>query len=285
MSKIGKFVFFLLLAIFAFYFSNGEALAQCPAGQACMGTTVVDDEKGCEIDDIGGNQVCTQAYGSLGIQVSCDSSCGYSQYDDICLGGTPPNCISELRLERGSCCGNGGGGGGGGTTGEPCSSNSDCSSGRCSQRRGICVDPPDSSGNECNLGYVNCPPGTIRGSTVVGSQCANSNCTAGTAQVQGDCCRDVVIAPSTCSDWYDCPTRNNPNKVCRDCTDEETMCIQYTFTQYNCVSVCTATAPTNVVVTPISLTSAQVTWTPGNTNIGQAIYVSTSSLLMETQGL
>lgn len=128
MNKVYKFAILLILTISALYFSGSEVYAQCPGGQACQGTTVVDDEKGCYIGAINGNQVCLQNYGSLGIQVSCDSSCGYSQYDDICMGGTPPNCIVERRLERGSCCGAGGGGGCSGNKGigEACSQDCEC---------------------------------------------------------------------------------------------------------------------------------------------------------------
>ena len=159
-----------------------------------------------------------------------------------------------------------------GSNSASCSSDSDCSSGRCSAQRGICVD---AGGFICPEDPVYCPSGTVRTATVIRSSCLNPKCTAGSAQTIGDCCSGHWNK-GACTDWYDCPTRNNPNKVCRDCEDDEFICTTQNYITYRCDPVCSVTSPTNVVVTPISLTSSRVTWTPGNNNIRQGIYVSTS---------
>ncbi|MEW6083396.1 MAG: Ig-like domain-containing protein [Chloroflexota bacterium] len=171
--------------------------------------------------------------------------------------------------------GSGGGGGNCSGIGVSCSTNSECCSGRCSASRGICVNEP-SSGVECT-GPINCPAGTIRGSTLIGSQCESYQCTGnvGSAQQTGSCC-DFYTPPRVCGPWYDCPTPSNPNKQCRDCEQEPGWCQKYNYEQYNCVSVCASTAPTNVTFTPISLTAARLTWTPGTGGTTQYVYVGSN---------
>lgn len=167
----------------------------------CCTGTVTEGEIFCPNDPDPNNWYCTNT--------RTVSGCGGLDYS-TCINTRPTGgvnyCTGTVTCTgcgwSTTACGGDGGGGGGGN-GEPCSSNGDCASGRCSQSRGICVNPPDGGGDQCDLSYANCPPGTTRGSTVVGSQCAQSNCTAGSAQIQGDCCRDVVIAPASCGDWYD----------------------------------------------------------------------------------
>lgn len=131
-----------------------------------------------------------------------------------------------------------------------------------------CTGPCGSAGNNppgggggggfiCPLEPVKCPAGSVRGSTLLGSQCLSYQCTGnvGSAQQVGSCC-DFYTPPRDCGPWYDCPTPSNPNKQCRDCTQEPGWCQKYNYETYNCVSVCSATAPTNVTFTPISITAA-----------------------------
>ncbi len=139
----------------------------------------------------------------------------------------------------------------------------------------------------CPLARVDCPLGSVRGSTLLGSQCESYQCQSnvGSAQVKGSCCK-WTQPPQECSDWYCgykpgpggkiCATKNNPNKCCRDCTQEPPTCGQYNYETYNCVSVCSATAPTNVTFTPISLTAARLTWSPGTGGTTQYVYVGSN---------
>lgn len=130
---------------------------------------------------------------------------------------------------------------------------------------------------ECPLARVDCPVGTVRGSTIVGTQCTSWKCTnsVGSAQQTGSCC-NWEPGDTICGGWYDCPTPSNPNKVCRDCEEEEDFCRQYNYDTYNCVSVCASTAPANVSFTPISLTSARLNWTPGSGGVTQYVYVGSN---------
>jgi hypothetical protein len=61
--------------------------------------------------------------------------------------------------------------------------------------------------------------------------------------------------------------------MCRDCTQEPPICARYNYDTYNCVSVCTNTAPTNLVVTQTSATSSTLNWTPGTNGANQFVYV------------
>lgn len=120
----------------------------------------------------------------------------------------------------------------------------------------------DPGGAECPVSRVDCPPGTEKSGTLTGSSCQPDECTPGTAQDLGACCETMTI-PRECGDWYSCPTPSNPDKICRDCTEEETVCVGYTMNTYDCVPVCTATAPTNLqVVGGASATVAEMSWVP-----------------------
>ncbi len=116
----------------------------------------------------------------------------------------------------GNCCavgaGSGGGGGGGG------------------------------GGRDCSREVFYFPSGYVRGS-LISSACVRnaiiSECGGvGSAQTQGDCC-ETGGGKQTCGEWYDCPTRNNPNKVCRDCEEEPEFCRATTLNRYTCVPSCT----------------------------------------------
>ena len=255
----------LLLILGSFIFAtNVNAQVGCCVGNVVTGTAF------CPNDPEPLNWYCTNtstAYGCGGLDYStCVNTRPSSGVECGQTGVTCTGCGWST-----TAC-SGGGGGGGGGIGEPCSSDSDCSSGRCSAQRGICVD---AGGFICPEDPVYCPSGTVRTATVVRSSCLNPKCTAGSAQTIGDCCSGHWNK-GACTDWYDCPTRNNPNKVCRDCEDDEFICTTQNYITYRCDPVCSVTSPTNVVVTPISLTSSRVTWTPGNNNIRQGIYVSPS---------
>jgi len=257
--SLSRFVLFLtLLFVFSLSFPLTTRAQQCCTNADCGGQTCLNPPVGCGPE---------RGYGSC---TGGGTECGW---------GAGAGCPGGYTCVSGNCCLNGncaaptppsGGGGGGGGIGESCSSDADCASGRCSAQRGICVD---AGGFICPEDPVYCPSGTVRTATVTRYSCLNPKCTAGSAQTIGNCCSGHWNK-GACSDWYDCPTRNNPNKVCRDCEDDEFVCTTQEYITYQCLPVCSTTSPSNVVATPISITSSRVTWTPGNTNICQAIYVS-----------
>jgi len=145
--------------------------------------------------------------GGGGCPVECRAnSCGTGYEDAAGCGpitATTPNfgCKSNQACCRPKTCS---GGGGGGTT---------------------CPVPES------------CPPGTIRLTNIKSTQCLPSNCEIGTAQTRGDCCSEKKIKPQICGEWYKCPTPSNPNKMCRDCTEEEWVCDGYSVVTYACMSI------------------------------------------------
>lgn len=157
------------------------------------------------------------------------------------------------------------------TNGCPCGRNNRGECARC-------------GGPICNLATINCPPGTIRGSTIIGSQCENYACNpgyVGSAQQVGDCC-NWEPGDTICGDWYPIPCGGGGQPKCqRDCETEPDTCKQYNYNQYNCVTTCAATAPTNVTFTPISLTSARLDWTPGTDGTTQYVYIGTNKADVE----
>lgn len=171
--------------------------------------------------------------------------CGGDTFPGSCNSSCSPVCGGGARVEGGNCYVQGStpppGGGGGGS---------------CS---------PTAT-------KVDCPTGTVRGTTVVASQCGGNTCVGlGSAQVSGDCC-NWVTDPRECSDWYYCPTPNNPTKMCRDCTNPQPYCNRWTLNTYDCVSVCNTTAPTGP-----SFSNGAITWTVGSNGTSQNLYVSTTS--------
>ena len=203
-----------------------------------------------------------------------------------------------------ACCSDGECGGGGECVGAPsacpddgegvcvndyetCSGtghSSSCGGGECCVNQ-LCQSCSGGGGGNCqnpSAWGIDCPAGTVKGSTVVGSVCASSSfCPGlGSAQSMGACC-DWVQPPRECSDWYPCPTFNNPNKMCRDCTQEDPWCRSGTVNTYNCVSVCSATAPTGISATRTSATSATVDWTPGTGGTTQRIYIGANEAEVE----
>lgn len=135
----------------------------------------------------------------------------------------------------------------------------------------------------CPFTGLDCPVGTVRGSTLIGSQCESYQCanSIGSAQQTGTCC-DFYTPPRECGDWYPIPCGGSGQPKCkRDCTQEPGWCQKYNYETYNCVSVCSATAPTNVTFTPISLTSARLTWTPGTGGTTQYVYVGSDKADVE----
>lgn len=102
-----------------------------------------------------------------------------------------------------------------------------------------CDKPSNNNNNECPWQQVNCPPGTI----IDLSQPLNkfsakvSYCPSpGTAQREtGVCTYMTPGTKSVCGDWYNCPTANNPGKMCRDCTEEEPgFCASREIQNYSC---------------------------------------------------
>lgn len=241
--KFFKFLIFIFICLFA------ATLPKLIFAQSCPAQVVVDhfvcpaiNANGtCKSPEIDRGQP-TWAVDCQQVGGNCQSVSGVCSSNDTCS----PQTISVEGVPQTICtcsgsvvqCNQGGGGGGScGGVGDTCAVNSDCCSGRCSGSRGICVNQP--TGGICNLTTINCPVGTVRGSTIIGSQCENYTCTSymGSAQGQGACC-NWEPGDTICGDWYDCPTKNNPNKVCRDCTTEPDTCKQYSYNQYNCVSTC-----------------------------------------------
>ena len=172
-------------------------------------TLTVNAQQCCTNADCGGqtcanapSPICPDANFNYGSCTGGGTECGY---------GAGAGCPGGYVCVYGDCVIPGGGGGGG--TGDWCSGDSDCGSGCCNTNKNYCTN---CSGFVCPADPVACPPGTTRSATVTGSQCLNPKCTAGSAQTIGDCCSGHWDK-GACSDWYDCPTKNNPNKVCRDC--------------------------------------------------------------------
>ena len=141
----------LLLILGSFVFAtNVNAQVGCCTGSVSTGIAY------CPNEPDKSNWYCSNTSTSFG--------CGGLDYSS-CVG-TRPSTTSEIScggaVERCTGCGwsttaCSGGGGGGGGIGEPCSSDSDCSSGRCSAQRGICVD---AGGFICPEDPVYCPAGT-----------------------------------------------------------------------------------------------------------------------------
>lgn len=244
------------LLMLALLFPGNVNAQLCCSNADCGGQTCANIPPGCGPGNYGS---CTGGGQECGPTAPCPV--GYNCTNGNCVIPNPP-----------------GGGGGGGGTGDWCSSNSDCGSGCCNTNKNYCTN---CSGFICPADPVACPPGTTRSTTITGTQCLNPKCTAGSAQTIGNCCSGHWNK-GACSDWYECPTKSNPNKVCRDCEPDVYVCTSQEYVTYQCNPVCTATSPSNVSVTPISLTSSRVTWTPGVSNIGQAIYVSTSKSAVES---
>lgn len=130
---------------------------------------------------------------------------------------------------------------------------------------------------------INCPSGTVRSDTLIGSQCAKMCAGIGTAQVAGGCC-DWVTTPASGCDWEPCGTYSNPSKVCRVCDEgEDTWCRTGTTYTYSCTPVCTAPS-TPTISTPddgsslssdtVSLQWNAVTWdTDGGCTNEYKVYV------------
>ncbi len=240
---------------------SGNALC-IPLQTSCSPSGCIPGSPGCvcSLD-------CPNGVGGMYIGVGC----GGSTCSPLCPSGYG-NCSASN-----NCVAGGGGGGSCSDVGVGCSSNGECCSGRCSASRGICVNPGGGGGVECGPA-TNCPPGTIRGSTVVSTVEEWMQCfppIPGTAQISG-ACSDWYTPPRVCGPWYNCPTPSNPGKMCRDCTDDPGWCRRYFVDTYNCVSTCSATAPTNITFTPISLTSARLNWTPGTGGTTQYVYLGTN---------
>lgn len=91
----------------------------------------------------------------------------------------------------------------------------------------------------CNQTPNNCPAGIARTDILLSSRCVSgyqNHCNVGTAAEVTACCAYGAPPPQVCTDWYPCPTNNNPNKVCHDCSQEPAPCIGYTVNTYSCNS-------------------------------------------------
>lgn len=130
----------------------------------------------------------------------------------------------------------------GGCAGSACTSNAQCGGTKVCCK-GSCVGAGQCGGGgldtqngpSCGAGYA------VDYTQPISSMCGlptNVNYVPGNAQRQEGCCK-TAGGKKTCGDWYDCPTPNNPNKMCRDCEEEEEYCAKYTWTTYACKSTCT----------------------------------------------
>jgi hypothetical protein len=120
-------------------------------------------------------------------------SCGTYESDFNCTGCHFHHFVCDTPCGSPGVPGGGGGGGGGGV--------------QCS--------PP-----------INCPPGEVRGTTLLTTWEDWMQCfppLPGNAQTVGDC-SNWFTPDRECGPWYDCKTPSNPNKVCRDCTQEPPWC-------------------------------------------------------------
>jgi len=168
-----------------------------------------------------------------------------------------------------------------------CTSNScstTCGPGYYACNRGCCAvgsSGGGSSGGTCGEPQywgIDCPPGTQRGGTQLSKVCSRpSYCPGlGSAQTSGECCH-WFNEPRVCGDWYDCPTPNNPTKMCRDCTEGTHECGWNYIETYNCVSICNSTAPSNLALTQgASSSTVQMTWNPGTGGTNQLLRVDQS---------
>lgn len=237
----------------------GFASYQRVFAQACTGWE-------CEFRTVNGN---TSQY-CYGTPTGCVSAGGCSSQG--CAG---VSCEAGFYACNNGCCPIGGGGGQCGDT-YPC--------GTPSNPDKICYISCGGGGAAaCRSGKTDCPAGTVinlnqvisQSCEVVNSerQCGGIGSAQRTDGSQGACCR-WVQPPRECGDWYPCGTRNNPDKMCRDCTEEPAYCANARLTTYGCVSTCNATAPTNVSVTQgSSPTVANLSWTSGINGVSQRLWV------------
>lgn len=177
---------------------------------------------------------------ALGCNTSAENFCSWG------TGGGGGSCPPECR--QGSSCGtgysgasgcSGAGPGGGCKSNQVCCSANSCGGGGGGTTQ--CVSP------------VDCPPGTVKSATVTSSACdpvCGNNAwgtggTPGTAQAYTGCCQYETTGGGNCV-WEPCPTKNNPNKVCKVCDPEETWCKKETVTTYECIPSCTTQNPSSV---------------------------------------
>ncbi len=106
--------------------------------------------------------------------------------------------------------------------------------------------------------------------------------TMGNSQRSGGCCKTRTIK-GTCGDWYPCGTPNNPNKLCRDCTSDETFCTKDWVNTYACVPTCSAVAPsTPTLLSPsnggtVSTGTVSLTWDATNQDWGTSCVANSNS--------
>lgn len=108
-----------------------------------------------------------------------------------------------------------------------------------------------------------------------GNGCQTGICPAGQYMANGGC--RPIGENLDCGEWYDCPTPNNPSKMCKvECGGGGDNCSNALIRTYECVVNCDATAPTGVNASQgTSATSASVTWTSGTNGVSQKLYVGT----------
>ena len=165
------------------------------------------------------NDTCTRT------EVGCNAASAYCGNDGFCHYTWECNCYGEW----GPCVG-------GYQTRE------------CSATRYQIQKCGGGSGGSCNnpeAWGINCPPGTVRGNTIVSSTCLPATFCPGPGTAQQDsgiCCQMSKGVKATCN-FEPCPTRNNPNKICKVCTGgEDPVCTRNYLYTYNCVPTCDANA-------------------------------------------
>lgn len=227
---------------------------KCPCNESCNSLNPAENggwgSEGtayynCRMFDFGTEDAAGNTVYELGCfthDYRCDGSCGGG-------GGV---CPAECR--QGSSCGvgySGASGCSGNGPGGGCKSNQVCcAANSCGGGGGggtiQCTQPQD------------CPPGTVKSTTVVASACEplcgnnawGTGGSPGTAQSYTGCCDWEETGGGNCV-WENCPTKNNPKKLCKVCDPVETWCKRETVTTYTCIPSCTTQNPsTPTLVSP-----------------------------------
>ena len=248
----------IVVAVALLLVAGGERAS----AQSCSGSTWCGDydinSQTCDCANAKLTRMdCVPGAGACG-EYNCDGDPGSCWCSGTCNwtggGGGGSSCPGECR--QGSSCGvgysgasgcSGQGPGGGCKTNQVCCSANSCGSGGGGGGSVACVAPQD------------CPPGTVKSATVKSAVCQplcgdnawGTGGSPGTAQSYTECCQWEETGGGNCV-WEPCPTKNNPNKICKVCDPVETWCKKETVTTYECIPSCVAQNPSAVtLVTPL----------------------------------
>ena len=198
-NKYFFFSIFILVSLFVGLWLFNPSNA---FAQACSGNTdpCIYTQVGCRSTSISCNG------GQCAYSWECNQYCSYGWSAwSACTGGYQTRECGQYQYQIQRC---GGGGGGQADTvyGPSCTGN-------------YVVDYSKPLSSACGLPWK------------------DVNYIQGNAEVQGGCCQ-TAGGGRTCGDWYKCPTRNNPNKMCRDCEEQPEYCAKYSYTTYACKLNC-----------------------------------------------